>query len=176
MVSQLLSAQLPTSSSPRPPGSDSLHSLIFVHGLQGHLRETWTCTKLPSHESSNISKSLTPSVRQREERIVAGDDTPRLSHSIVKPGPLNIFWPQDLLPEDCPDAQIWTWGYDTKVTKGYGASNHNSLFAHARDLPFALKRRRDVGRPLVFVAHSLSRIIVKEVGSLRQLTMVTRIS
>jgi hypothetical protein len=85
--------------------------------------------------------------------------------SPAAPNTSNVFWPQDLLPEDCLRAQIWTWGYDTKVTKGYEAANHNSLFAHARNLLFALKRKREIGRPLVFVTHSLGGIIGKEVSS-----------
>jgi hypothetical protein len=76
-----------------------------------------------------------------------------------------VFWPKDLLPTECPRARILTWGYDTVVTKGYGAATKNNIFAHARDLLYALEREREHDIPLIFVAHSLGGIIVKEVGS-----------
>lgn len=60
-----------------------------------------------------------------------------------------------------------TWGYDTAVTKGIAApTNKSNIFAHAKDLLYALDRERPQGRPLIFVAHSLGGIIVKEVNLL----------
>lgn len=74
-----------------------------------------------------------------------------------------VFWPQDLLPNDRPDVRILTWGYDTVVTKGWQRANKNNLFAHAKDFLYALERVRPSQRPIVFVAHSLGGIMVKEV-------------
>jgi hypothetical protein len=75
-----------------------------------------------------------------------------------------VYWPRDLLPTDCPKARILTWGYDTNVIKGIAApTNKSNIFAHAKDLLYALDRGRPQGRPLIFVAHSLGGIIVKEV-------------
>ena len=78
-------------------------------------------------------------------------------------GPDEVFWPQDLLPRDRPDVRILTFGYDTIVTRGWQPANKNNLFAHARDLLYALERERPLRRPLIFVAHSLGGIMVKEV-------------
>jgi hypothetical protein len=76
-----------------------------------------------------------------------------------------VFWPVDLLPVECKEARILTWVYDTTVTKGYaGAVNKSNIFAHAKDLLFALNRDHTPNRPLVFVAHSLGGILVKEVS------------
>lgn len=81
--------------------------------------------------------------------------------NVSKPAP--IFWPRDLLPRECPNSRIIMYGYDTKVTKHMtGATNKNSIFSHAKDLLHALRRSRKVDRPLIFVAHSLGGIIVKE--------------
>lgn len=75
-----------------------------------------------------------------------------------------IYWPRDLLPTDCPKARIMTWGYDTVITKGIATpANKGNIFAHAKDLLYTLDRERPQGRPLMFVAHSLGGIIVKEV-------------
>jgi hypothetical protein len=55
------------------------------------------------------------------------------------------------------------YGYDTKITKYMaGATNKNSVFSHSKDLLFALSRETTANRPLVFVAHSLGGIVVKE--------------
>jgi hypothetical protein len=75
-----------------------------------------------------------------------------------------VYWPKDLLPVDCPKSRIMTWGYDTVITKGIaGPTNKSNIFAHAKDLLYALDRERPLGRPLIFVAHSLGGIVVKEV-------------
>lgn len=76
-----------------------------------------------------------------------------------------VFWPTDLLVQECPQSRIMSYGYDSDVTKfGRGAPNKSSTFSHGKDLMFALSRERSPGRPLIFVAHSLGGIIVKEVS------------
>lgn len=80
----------------------------------------------------------------------------------------SIFWPTDLLPQECPKSRIMSYGYDSDVTKfGRGAPNKSNTFSHGKDLMFALSRERSPGRPLIFVAHSLGGIIVKEVSERR---------
>lgn len=54
-----------------------------------------------------------------------------------------VFWPLDLLPDDCGNARILTWGYDSKVSHFFGgATNQSNITAHARNLLHALKIRR----------------------------------
>lgn len=75
-----------------------------------------------------------------------------------------LFWLRDLLPNDCKNSRILTYGYDSRVAKGYGASvNQNNIFQHATDLLFALERTRKLQRPIIWVAHSLGGILVKQV-------------
>jgi hypothetical protein len=76
-----------------------------------------------------------------------------------------VFWPQDLLKEDFPKARVMTFGYNTSITQGYHAAHQGNIFSHARDLLYRLeaKRRNATKRDLVFIAHSLGGILVKEV-------------
>ena len=78
--------------------------------------------------------------------------------------PTQVFWPADLLPHECPHARILSFGYDTKITN-YGRSSVNkcSIYSHAKDLLFVLSRNAVARRPIIFVAHSLGGIVVKEV-------------
>lgn len=73
-----------------------------------------------------------------------------------------IYWPQDLLPQDIQNARILTYGYDADVIGGFfkGASKNN-ITQHGRDLMLKLEREVE-GEPIVFVAHSLGGILVKE--------------
>ena len=82
-----------------------------------------------------------------------------------EPEAKKIFWPEDLLKVDFPKARIMTFGYDTKITQGYQAANQGNIFSHARNLLYDLeaKRRQAPNRDLIFVAHSLGGILVKEV-------------
>jgi alpha-beta hydrolase superfamily lysophospholipase len=58
-----------------------------------------------------------------------------------------------------------TFGYNTNITQGYEAANQGNIFSYTRDLLYGLKvkRRQIPNRDLVFIAHSLGGILVKEV-------------
>ena len=118
-------------------------SIIFVHGLRGHRRKTWT-----------------------------------------KDG---ICWPEKLLPQEqtLSHVCVLTFGYDARIVNLDGRASLNSLFDHSMNLLNALsrERKRDVSqcdvqevelnsnliqreRPVIFVAHSLGGLIVKDVRHL----------
>lgn len=77
------------------------------------------------------------------------------------------FWPRDLLPIACPEARIITWGYHTLRSGTMPVISQPDLFSHVNDLLRELRDlRHSTGaqqRPLIFIAHSLGGIIVKEV-------------
>ena len=116
--------------------------MVFVHGLQGHPHTTWTFDPEPAQKKSG--QALAPSQDVEAK---------------------SVFWPRDLLKEDFPTARIMTFGYNTYITKGYKEANQNSIYSHAKDLLYDLntKRKQTPDRHLVFIAHSLGGILVKEV-------------
>lgn len=58
--------------------------------------------------------------------------------------PSDIFWPEEYLVSDLPQARIWTYGYNADVIGGlFQANNKNSVSQHGRDLAAWLERDID---------------------------------
>ena len=111
-------------------------SIIFIHGLQGHPKETW------SHRTSAGSESKAARAGKRSllHKVFGPKAQPTAAEQM---NGSCVFWPFDLLREDCPNARIITWGYNSVITRFFdGAVNQGSIFAHAKDLLFALSRAR----------------------------------
>jgi len=52
-----------------------------------------------------------------------------------------VFWPNDFLVDDIPDARVWTYGYDADTIGGlFAANNKNSISQHGRDLAVRIER------------------------------------
>lgn len=153
-----------------PSRSLPIADIVLVHGLQGSPRGTWS-SSLGKADPKPSTKSNGPDAKSKRKSLQAffqgfrwssgsssTDQTvPERHHNDG-----HLHWPRDLLPNDCPDCRIMVWGYDSKVTKGYVSANKSNLFSHAKDLLYALERVRSYKRPIVFVAHSLGGLMVKE--------------
>lgn len=76
----------------------------------------------------------------------------------------DAFWPKDFLPYDIPEARIMTFGYNANVAFGNTTAD---IVDHAKDLLGSLIDKREEKderpRPIVFIAHSLGGIVVKQV-------------
>lgn len=143
-----------------------MYSIVFVHGLQGHPRRTWATKDYP--DSSQATEESDNSQRKGIRKFFSSRN-----RSKNKTGntslPKGKFWPLDLLPRDCPNSRILTWGYDSKVSNFFGgAANKSNLTAHARNLLQALKnnRRNCVSLPIIQCAIRLIRSSVAEVSYL----------
>ncbi|KAF4630621.1 hypothetical protein G7Y89_g7518 [Cudoniella acicularis] len=143
---------------------DAITDIVFVHGLQGHPRKTWTCenvSELGQQGSVEIIEGSHRRIKSLFSRKRRAE--PKEAHKLEA---TEVFWPFDLLPDDCGNARILTWGYDSKVSHFFGGTaNKSNITAYARNLLHALKIKRIKcqERSLIFVAHSLGGIIVKDV-------------
>lgn len=165
-----------------PQDGDAVVDIVIVHGLQGHPYKTWACTQASKDDgttspNSKLQGGTDNGANKRSLRRLINPLTRRASGkssrtSVTEQSTASsihgdVFWPRNLLPEDFPQARIMVYGYDTKVTKYMSAAtNQNGVYHHSKDLLHALAREREqeqeLHRPLIFIAHSLGGIIVKE--------------
>jgi hypothetical protein len=90
----------------------------------------------------------------------------RASRQPVKPS-RPVYWPRDLVPSSVPSARILTFGYDTRIRHVFSSpGSRSTLYDIAWDFLVALEGVRrsyaQESRPIIFVAHSLGGIVVKE--------------
>lgn len=75
-------------------------------------------------------------------------------------------WPQTILPPLLPTARILTYGYDAYVLRPQHYVSLNRLRDHAKDLLNTFTTYRadssSLGRPVIFVAHSLGGLLCKD--------------
>ena len=83
-----------------------------------------------------------------------------------------VFWPRDLLPTVFPQARIITWGYGVQIEKMFGSTSQATIYHHAQtllsDLAMLRGSKSNGTKPLIFIAHSLGGIVVKDALSLSQ--------
>ncbi|KAI1746899.1 hypothetical protein F4782DRAFT_522988 [Xylaria castorea] len=143
-------------------------NIVFVHGLRGHPQRTWEDDQIEANERTSEKSSRRHRFRSifrpqhvastrasvNEDGIQKGRE-PSIKHK--------VFWPHDYLLEDVPEAEVWTYGYNADVIGGlFQANNQNSVSQHGRDLAVKLERELYNQLPIVFIAHSLGGIIVKD--------------
>ncbi|KAK1990558.1 hypothetical protein LX36DRAFT_592390, partial [Colletotrichum falcatum] len=142
---------------------DAREGIIFVHGLRGHPKTTWESGGVvnTTDEHGTAPKQRT-GFRSlfRPKRSTPNTSPSQAQHVSSSP---TVFWPEDYLTEDIPEARVWTYGYNADVIGGmFQANNQNSVSQHGRDLKAKLEREVDNQDPIIFVVHSLGGIIVKD--------------
>lgn len=77
----------------------------------------------------------------------------------------STYWPREKIPQSLPKARIWTFGYDTKLNHPFRSENQNTVYGEGKELVASLNDVRSESKsqqPIIFVAHSLGGIIVKQ--------------
>jgi pimeloyl-ACP methyl ester carboxylesterase len=136
------------------------NSVVFVHGFTGHPRRTWTYNGEVSQEDGALSTPGNSSERPSKVRRLLGPHSSKKTTARK-----TIFWPQDLLPTTLPNARISTYGYSSNIHHRFGTpGSKNTVYDLAKDLLLIIeaKRQSQASRPLIFIAHSLGGIVVKE--------------
>lgn len=151
--------------------------IVFVHGLNGHLFQTWKANQVMLQPQKRRKREFVSRLFKgkavegstaEQSTSVSGHSTPRDSTDSVasESQQSECFWPRDLLAKDFPKARIFTYGYDSSVSHFFeGAANVSNIRDHARDLLQRLSGERCdcETRRLIFVAHSLGGLVVKAV-------------
>lgn len=153
-----------------------------MHGLGGHPQETWQYGKRSKattsetrrkrfvkflHWKDKISRAhADASLRllQDEQRQVASLGV-RAGNDPGSEASNGCYWPYDLLPSECKNVRILTYGYDSHPSHFYlGGTVQMTISQHSQQLLHSVTNvRADCrGRPVIFVAHSLGGILVKD--------------
>ncbi|KAL8400455.1 hypothetical protein RB594_000734 [Gaeumannomyces avenae] len=86
-----------------------------------------------------------------------GDYLTTWTHEATK-----ICWPRDLLPSELPNARVLSFAYNADVYGNTSVAgirgNAQAMLARLRDL----RDDRDFRKPIIFVAHSLGGIVLKQ--------------
>lgn len=116
------------------------YSIIFVHGLRGHPRHTWEDSRSVSSEDVG---SATLSKRKAFASLFKSKPSASTTSRTVEDWSGKVFWPDEYLTQDIPEARIWTYGYNADAISGlFQANNKNSVSQHGRD--FAARIEREI--------------------------------
>ncbi|KAI9666295.1 MAG: hypothetical protein M1821_004230 [Bathelium mastoideum] len=116
-------------------------NVVFIHGLRGHPRRTWEAAAGATNTSDATEKrkGLRSLLKERAVRSPS-TSTEQAQGSFTLPSP-TVFWPEEYLASDLPQAQLWTYGYNADVVGGlFQANNQNSISNHGRNLSVKLER------------------------------------
>ncbi|KAI9716824.1 MAG: hypothetical protein M1812_005164 [Candelaria pacifica] len=142
-------------------------NVIFVHGLRGHPVKTWQHAKESTAPTESVHRGRTLGLLRglvsSERSRNRGPDVSSNKESTVSEADETIYWPQDLLPSTIPNARILTYGYDADVIGLFQARSKDSISQHAQTMLVDVEHEVRNGKPIIFVAHSLGGIIVKDV-------------
>ena len=146
---------------------DIVADVIFVHGLGGHPKDTWTYGSEERRSSNQKLDKDEPTRSRSFRRLLWSKGTKDKEAFVRHPESLvsTCFWPMELLSRDFKNVRVLTYGYDSHVSHFCkDAVNQVTISQHGRTLLERLidERQDCIERPLIFVAHSLGGLLVKD--------------
>ena len=103
----------------------------------GQIMKTTGFSKPQQNSVSTFSSTSTASTQPLQDKTL-----PSPVIETDRPKPNRLYWPQDLLPMDIPQAKVMTYGYDADVI-GTLRGDHikmNNFTTHSQDLLVKLQR------------------------------------
>jgi len=140
--------------------------VCFVHGLAGHPLKTWLKPSggtVTSHPEAQQQHRSSPSGLKKLFGRSKAPSTPQPEAAATGQG--GTYWPLDLVVKDFESVRVLTYGYDSHPSHFYtGKTTRMTISQHAQQLLQAITDVRGEcrGRPIIFVAHSLGGILVKD--------------
>ncbi|KAI9765884.1 MAG: hypothetical protein M1839_005287 [Geoglossum umbratile] len=137
--------------------------IVFVHGFNGHPERTWAHKgggMKDRHEQDDEEEEEEDARPAKFRKLLPSTSSYSKRQGVCK----RVYWPRDLLPATMPRARVLTYGYDTRVKWLGSPISKNTVSDIAMNLLVSLEaeRRSERSRPLLFIAHSLGGIVVKE--------------
>jgi hypothetical protein len=114
-------------------GKLTIHSLVFVHGLNGHPIKTWSATAASAIDEKK-KRSLSEIFRRRKKQPSSAAAAASEKDS--------VFWPRDILAKDVPNCRIITYGYESNPHQMFAAANKNNILGHAKNMLAEIQRNR----------------------------------
>ena len=123
----------------------ALTSVVFVHGLKGDSVESWTFKNTSNAKNSRLA-SLNPFRKRHQSKTSShtGDGSESSAKPSTRDIVTSVFWPQDLLADEIPNARLLTFGYSSAPLEIFAAANRNNIKHYAQNLLGDLLGERDV--------------------------------
>ena len=133
-----------------------------MHGLRGHPQHTWEDSRDGDSgekgggnrgsidRGNKVAGTASSSKRKILKALFKPKPLPSASTSTTisiaenetgEESPTKLFWPDEFLTQDIPEARVWTYGYNADaIGELFRANNKNSVSQHGRDLAVLLER------------------------------------